>query len=157
MSYIEKNLIAGETLVFRTGLHWTVLAWPMFVALVLASGAIACLLQNDKAFLAAGIFLLVLAGIVVLTAIVRRNAVEIGVTDRRVMIKTGMANRRSLEIMLPKVESVGIEESMVGRALGYGTVVIRGTGGTPEPFQRIARPAELRIKVQEQVDAVTRR
>lgn len=157
MSYIEKNLIPGEKLVFRTGLHWTVLVWPIFVALVLAGGAVACLLQNEKAFLVAGIFLLVVAGIVVLSAVVKRNAVEIAVTDRRVMIKMGMANRRSLEIMLPKVESVGIEESMMGRALGYGTVVIRGTGGAPEPFQKIAHPAELRMKVQEQVDAASRR
>jgi membrane protein YdbS with pleckstrin-like domain len=154
MSYIEKNLIPGEKLVFQTGLHWTVLVWPVFLAIVLAGGAIACLLQKERAFLFAGIFLFAVAAIVVLAAMIKRNAVEIGVTDRRVMIKTGMANRRSLEIMLPKVESVGIEESMMGRALGYGTVVIRGTGGTPEPFERIAHPAELRMKVQAQIDAV---
>lgn len=153
MSYIEKNLIPGEKLVFRTGLHWQVLVWPMSLTIVLVACAIACLLQKEQAFFFAGIFLLVVAAICVVAAMVKRNAVEIAVTDRRVMIKTGMANRRSLEIMLPKVESIGIEESMMGRALGYGTVVIRGTGGTPEPFQKIAHPAELRMKVQEQIDA----
>jgi uncharacterized membrane protein YdbT with pleckstrin-like domain len=157
LSYIEKNLIPGEKLVYRTGLHWSVLVWPMFIALVLIGGAVACLLQKAQAFLFAGIFLLVVAGIVAMSAIIKRKGIEIAVTDRRVMIKTGMASRRSLEIMLPKVESVGIEETMMARALGYGTVVIRGTGGTPEPFQKIAHPAQLRMKVQEQVDAATRR
>jgi uncharacterized membrane protein YdbT with pleckstrin-like domain len=68
------------------------------------------------------------------------------------MIKTGILSRRSLEIMLPKVESIGIDEPMMGRMLGYGTVTIHGTGGTPEPFVKIAHPAEFRREVQEQMD-----
>jgi hypothetical protein len=64
-----------------------------------------------------------------------------------------MASRRSLEIMLPKVESIGIEESFWGRLLGYGTVVVHGTGGTPEPFRKIAHPNQFRQQVQEQIDA----
>jgi uncharacterized membrane protein YdbT with pleckstrin-like domain len=70
------------------------------------------------------------------------------------MIKTGIASRRSLEIMLPKVESIGIDEPAMGRLLGYGTVVIHGTGGTPEPFVKIAHPSEFRREVQQQIDAV---
>jgi hypothetical protein len=55
--------------------------------------------------------------------------------------------------MLAKVESIGIEESVAGRMLGYGTVMIHGTGGTPEPFLKIAHPSEFRMAVQQQVDA----
>ena len=129
------------------------IACTSILALALAGGGVACLFQKEGVFVFVGIFLLIVAGVVVLAAVMKRNAVQIAVTDRRVMIKTGMANRRSLEIMLPKVESVGIEESMMGRVLGYGTVVIRGTGGTPEPFQKIAHPSELRMRVQQQIDA----
>jgi uncharacterized membrane protein YdbT with pleckstrin-like domain len=68
------------------------------------------------------------------------------------MIKTGMFSRRSLEIMLPKVESIGIDESAFGRMLGYGSVMIHGTGGTPEPFRKIAHPSEFRKEVQQQID-----
>jgi uncharacterized membrane protein YdbT with pleckstrin-like domain len=75
------------------------------------------------------------------------------VTNRRVIIKTGLASRRSLEIMLAKVESIGVVEPTMGRILGYGTLTIHGTGGTPEPFSRIAHPSEFRREVQQQIDA----
>jgi len=52
--------------------------------------------------------------------------------------------------LLPKVESIGVDESFVGRILGYGGVIVRGTGGTFETFDKIARPNELRLKVQQQ-------
>lgn len=154
MSYVEKNLISGEKLVYQTGLHWSVLFWPFSIAVVIATGGVVCLLQKDTNFLYAGVFLLVVAGIIVAFAAVKRNAVEMAVTNRRVIIKTGMVGRQSLEIMLPKVESIGIDESGWGRILGFGSVTIHGTGGTPEPFHRIARPSEFRREVQQQIDAV---
>jgi uncharacterized membrane protein YdbT with pleckstrin-like domain len=156
MSYIEKNLVSGETLAYRTGVHWSVLFWPAVIALAIAAGAVACLMQGETNFTLAGVILLAVAAIVVAIAAVKRNATEIAVTNRRVIIKTGVASRRSLEIMLPKVGSIGIEEPVMGRILGYGTVVIHGTGGTPEPFLKIARPSEFRRNVQEQMDAQQR-
>jgi len=153
MSYVRKNLAAGETLIYETGVHWSVLFWPLVIALVMAAGAIVCILQKDPNFLYAGAGLLVVGLVIITVAAVKRNATEIAVTNRRVIIKTGVMNRRSLEIMLPKVESIGIHEAFMGRMLGYGTVVIHGTGGTPEPFDKIAHPSEFRKHVQEQADA----
>jgi uncharacterized membrane protein YdbT with pleckstrin-like domain len=152
MSYVERNLVPGETLVFRTGLHWVVLFWPVVLGILLVAGGVACLVQKDTNLAYVGGVLLVAAGVIVASAILRRRAVEIAVTNRRVMIKTGMVGRRSLEIMLPKVESIAIDETAMGRMLGYGTVVIHGTGGTPEPFTRIAHPSEFRRQVQGQID-----
>jgi len=155
MSYITKSLVAGEKLVFETGPHWSVIFWPVVLGLLLAASGVFCLTQHDRgqAFAIGGAVLLAIAVVIVIAAMVKRSATEIAVTNRRVIIKTGIASRRSLEIMLGKVESIGITEPMMGRVLGYGTVVIHGTGGTPEPFVRIARPAELRRHVQEQADA----
>jgi hypothetical protein len=53
--------------------------------------------------------------------------------------------------MLGRVESIGVEETVMGRTLGYGTVILRGTGGTPETFVQIANPQEFRRQVQEQI------
>lgn len=153
MSYVEENLVAGESLVYKTGVHWSVLFWPVVIAIVLTAGAVVCMLQKNPNFLYVGAALLVAAIVVLVVATLKRNATEIVVTNRRVIIKTGIASRRSLEIMLPKVESIGITEPLVGRLLGYGSVVIHGTGGTPEPFHKIAHPSEFRKHVQEQVDA----
>ncbi len=154
MSYVKKNLVAGETLVYQTGVHWSVLFWPAVLAILIgAAGVAAFVLRRDLLIL--GVVCLLVAAIVLISAIVKRNATEIGVTNRRVIIKTGLLSRRSLEIMLPKVESIAINEPAMGRILGYGTVVIHGTGGTPEPFDKIAHPSEFRREVQQQMDAAT--
>ncbi len=85
--------------------------------------------------------------------LVRRNATEMAVTNRRVIVKSGLADRRTIELLLPRIESIAVEEPALGRLLGYGTVVVRGTGGTPEVFRQIARPLEFREQVQRQIAA----
>ena len=105
MSYaVEQNLISGEKLIYQTGLHWSVMFWSFVFALIIAAGGVVCLLQKDTNYLYAGVFLLVVAGTIIVFATVKRNAVEMAVTNRRVIIKTGLLGRRSLEIMLAKVE-----------------------------------------------------
>jgi len=74
------------------------------------------------------------------------------VTSRRVVIKTGLASRKTIEMMLNKVESIEVSETTFGRMLGYGTIAVIGTGGTLEPFHNIARPLEFRSQVQQQVE-----
>jgi uncharacterized membrane protein YdbT with pleckstrin-like domain len=155
MSYVEKNLIPGETLIYRTGVHWSVLCGPLVVAILAIAAGIFCYFQSFVGKVEVGTLLIAAAAVFALYAVMKRNSTEIAVTNRRVIIKTGMAARRSLEIMLPKVESVGVNESMWGRLLGYGTVVIHGTGGTPEPFHKIAHPSKFRQRLQEQIDKAT--
>ncbi len=81
----------------------------------------------------------------------KRNATEMAVTNKRVIVKSGLANRRTIELLLARIESIAVEEPALGRLLGYGTVIVRGTGGTPEVFPRIARPLEFREQVQRQI------
>lgn len=162
MSYVEKNLISGEQLVYETGIHRIVLFWPFVGAILLAGAGAAILAFRDSLTIGhasapavmeiLGACCLVAAAIIFGSAVLKKNATEMAVTNRRVIIKTGLASRRSLEIMLPKVESIGIDETFGGRMLGYGTMTIRGTGGTPEPFRQIAHPTEFRRAVQTQID-----
>ena len=161
MSYIEKNLIPGEEIVYKTGLHWIVLMGPLFLA-ALFFGAGSYLLTRAattsgagsvNAPLVFGFALLVAAGVCVMFGLVSRSATEMSVTNRRVVIKKGVGARVTYEMLLAQVESIGVEESVWGRLLGYGTVVIRGTGGTPEPFQQIGHPLEFRRQVEQQIEA----
>ena len=157
MSYVRKNLIAGETVIYTTGVHWSVLFWPFVLVLILVAGGVACYVRGAFAGkIEIGTLLIGFGLVYALYVVMKRGATEIGVTNRRVIIKTGMASRRSLEIMLPKVESIGIDEPMWGRVLGYGTVVVHGTGGTPEPFRKIAHPSLFRQRVQEQIDGASK-
>jgi Bacterial PH domain len=162
MGYIEKNLVPGETVLHKTCLHWIVMVRPVLFALILAAGGLALLISDyethiqgaaHEAMIIGGIVLLVLAGVVILSGFIRRSATEVAVSNMRVLIKTGLLERRSIEVLLAKVESIGVDETALGRMLGYGSVIIRGTGGTFETFHNIGHPNDFRRAVQQQIGA----
>jgi uncharacterized membrane protein YdbT with pleckstrin-like domain len=146
MGYVEKNLITGEQVAYRSGLHWIVLVRSMVVAAVLAVLGFVMLFEGSRVegtqyqqiVYAAGVVAILIGAINLLAAIIRRSGAEFAVTNKRVIFKTGVVRRSSEEIFLSKVESVTVNEGMLGRALDYGTINLRGTGGTLEPFHKIA-------------------
>ena len=163
MSYAEKHLIPGESVQYETKLHWIVMVGHAVIGIVLALFAIAipifwASLPTKKKgpsvpgaiYLVASVFLLVGGGLF-LVGLVRRKATEMAVTSKRVIVKTGIAERRTVEILLSRIESVAVDEPALGRLLGYGTVIVRGTGGTPETFEKIYHPLEFREQVQRQI------
>ncbi|HLB87563.1 MAG TPA: PH domain-containing protein [Terriglobales bacterium] len=79
---------------------------------------------------------------------------EFGVTNKRVLAKVGTVSCRSMEILLTKVEGMSVNQGILGRILGYGAIVVNGTGGTKERFGMVAEPFDFRKRVQEQVAAV---
>jgi uncharacterized membrane protein YdbT with pleckstrin-like domain len=157
MAYVEQNLIPGETVLYRTGLHWITLAGPVFAALLFGLPGLLMLIagaaggSGGVAFF--GLLLLAFGGFLVAVGIWKRNATEMAVTNKRIVIKTGLLSRRTFELLLTKVESIGVDEPVVGRMFGYGSVVVRGTGGSPEPFPRVRQPLEFRRQVQQRIDA----
>ncbi len=168
MGYVDRNLVPGETLLYRTRHHWLVLLGPAFGGLLLLVPGMALLVEAIAAGDSAGLLvgsatispkMMAIAGAILLAAaiitfsygVVKRNATEMAVTNRRVLVKTGMTSRRTLDLMLSRVESIGVEETTTGRLLGYGSVIVVGIGGTPEAFLMIAHPQEFRRAVQEQI------
>ena len=158
MSYVEKNLIPGERVLYQTGRHWIVLVAPFvlgslfgLMGLFMLIGSLTSKDGNGILAVVALVFLLFAAALFGL-AVLSRKAVEMAVTNRRVLVKSGLLSRRTFELLLTKVESIGVEEGVMGRILGYGAVVVRGTGGTPEPFKIIAHPLEFRRQVQQQIE-----
>jgi uncharacterized membrane protein YdbT with pleckstrin-like domain len=75
-------------------------------------------------------------------------------TDKRVIGKVGFLSRKSLEILLKKVEGLQVNQGLFGRIFDYGTIVVSGTGGSKTPFQGIAKPLYFRKHVQQQIDVV---
>jgi uncharacterized membrane protein YdbT with pleckstrin-like domain len=163
MGYIEKNLISGEKVLYKTRLHSIAVVFPLLVALLMGIGAVCCLYvsmagnqqpsEDSKLWAASGLVLLFVAVLTMAIALLKRNATEMAVTNRRVLIKSGILSRRTIELLLSKVESIVIKESFFGRMLGYGTVLVRGTGGTTDDFHLIANPTDFRRHVQEQIEA----
>ena len=79
-----------------------------------------------------------------LAASIRRHATEIVVTDKRVIYKRGILSRYTVEMHMSKIETVDVEQGIMGRLLDYGTVLIRGTGSGLEPLRRIGHPLQIR-------------
>ena len=151
MKYVEQVLQPGETVTYATSLHWLV----YLRAILLMSLAILCLIAAQAVVEPVGAvalkiiaallgFLALVSG---LDAVIRRSTTELAVTDRRVIYKTGIFQRHSMEMNRSKVETVGVDQSILGRILGYGTVVVRGTGGSFEPIRFIGDPLGFRSHI----------
>ena len=137
----------GESVIYQAKLHWIVYAW----AAVLGGSGVVFLVAGAPAAAPGAILL---AGIAGLVAYVKYVTSEFAVTDRRVLMKIGWIRRRSVETLLGKVEAIVVEQGIGGRLLDYGTIVVTGTGGTRERFDRIAAPLDFRRQVQAQVAAI---
>jgi uncharacterized membrane protein YdbT with pleckstrin-like domain len=142
MGYIEQNLVAGETVVYRAKLHWVIFLWPVVFLLI----ALFSFMSRNGA----GGFFLIVGLIWGLSSYINSTSSEFGVTNRRVLIKVGFIRRRSLELFLSKLEGIGVNQSIPGRIFGYGTIMVTGTGGTKEFFNNIAAPLQFRKMVQQQ-------
>jgi uncharacterized membrane protein YdbT with pleckstrin-like domain len=149
MSYIENNLMNGESIVYRTKLHWIVFIWPIIwfvVAIMFFSG-------GGDAATAGGLFILIaiLTGI---ASFINFKTSEFGITNKRVIVKVGFIRRNSIEVLLNKVEGIQVNQGILGRILGFGSITVSGTGGTKDPFHKIETPLEFRKKAQEQIALV---
>ena len=151
MKYVRKVLQPGETIVHVTQVHpiiflpaisWLVAALVLLIAALMAlSGDLRIGGEALSAFCA--IFALGSA----IPALIRRISTELAVTDRRVIYKSGLLARHTLEMNRSKVESVDVDQSVFGRIFDYGDVLIRGTGVGFEPLQMIESPIEFRNAV----------
>jgi uncharacterized membrane protein YdbT with pleckstrin-like domain len=152
MSYVDRHLLPGETVTYRTRLHWKVYLLPGFlVLLVLLPLTIILALSSDFKQLA--LLPAVAAILVIGIARLRRRSSEFAVTNKRVIIKLGVLTTRSIELLLSKVEGIAVEQSFSGRILGYGGIVVTGSGGTKEPFEGIQSPLDFRQAVQAATDS----
>ncbi len=163
MSYVEKHLIPGETIQYQTKLHWIVMLGHVAIATVFELLATTLLVasfsrpvgakampSHGAVYVAALICFLIGAALFCI-GLLKRGVTEMAVTNKRVIVKTGLAERRTTEILLSRIESVVVDEPAIGRILGYGTVIVRGTGGTPEIFEKIQHPLKFREQVQSQI------
>lgn len=148
--YSRATLGPNETAYLRTSLHWIIFAkfallgvvLLLFVALPFAV-AVQALTGSELAW-----FFLPFPAFVMVPPAIAYASSELVVTNLRVLIKTGVVRRQTLEMFISKIESIAVDQGFLARLLDYGTVMIRGTGGFQEPFESIARPLEFRNAVQ---------
>jgi hypothetical protein len=168
MGYIKKNLVKNEELIYQTKLHWWVIVRSLLGAALMivllgifvnplfspSSGFITYNTSSSVAIATQTLFcanMLVMMQIFVGMVFILLNYLtsEFGVTNRRVLVKTGVIRRRTLEMNLSKVESFQVKESLPGRLLGFKTLVITGSGGTKQTFSFVKNADKLRKHVVE--------
>ena len=155
MGYVEHVLQPGESLVHKSKLHWFIY-WPVlpFLAVLILGlllwGAMANGTDQQQPNGLADVLLAVgaIGGIITwLRAWIRRTTTELAVTDRRVIFKRGLIRRHTVEMNMDKVESVDVDQSILGRIFNYGDVTVRGTGASIEPLRMIQDPLHFRSRV----------
>jgi uncharacterized membrane protein YdbT with pleckstrin-like domain len=146
--YIDDILQPGEKVLYSTNAHWifylpAIAAWIVAIAFLVLSrlfvadtGTLICL---SLAAIAA-----IFALYKMLTAWFHRWTTETDVTNMRVVHKTGFIKRRTFEMSLDKVESVDVNQTILGRLLNYGSVTVRGVGEGAETIDTIASPLDFR-------------
>ena len=149
MSYLQKTLMPNEAVVYEEKVHpiiiYRALAAWMIPAIVLA-------LFSQESFLGSVCVWLGVLGVVgipiVIAAVLKIRSSECVVTNKRVVLKTGILQTHAIDLLLQKIESISVDQHILGRMLGYGTIVVHGTGGSKEPFHYLTAPFEFRNRVQ---------
>jgi uncharacterized membrane protein YdbT with pleckstrin-like domain len=149
--YIDDILQPGEKVLYFSSLHWVIytpaiIAWLVAAALLVASR----FTLNDNLIL----LCLASAAVVALAALYwslrawfRRWTTETDVTNLRVVHKTGFITRKTFEISIDKVASVSVDQSIMGRILNYGDVLIENMGDDKQTIQMIAAPLAFRNSI----------
>jgi uncharacterized membrane protein YdbT with pleckstrin-like domain len=172
LGYVEQSLSSGESILIKARLHWGMFIGPVinliFGFVFFAASLLltlfpktlpATVTENFAAdematlpviFVGATCCLLIILMLGALQLVRRIGtffSTEFAVTNKRVIGKSGVLRRRSLEIMLSKIESVRVDEPFWGRILNYGTIVVKGSGGTSQPFPFISNAMGLRMQI----------
>lgn len=152
-SYIENALASGEQIlhVGKVSLWSQTKAITLGIALIAFGIFIAQKTSFGHHIPLVCALLGVLSGF---TAWLRSQATELAITNRRIIAKSGLLSRRTMEINLARVESLQVEQSLLGRILNYGQLKIAGVGDSQEPVDYIADPLGFRRKFVEAQEAL---
>lgn len=148
--YVDSVLQPGEKVRHVTTVSWVtyipgVLAW--IVGLIVYSLTPAQAGFGRASILFSALVICGFGAVLIARAWFRRFTTEVAVTDRRIIYKRGFIWRHTVEMHMDKVESVDVDQSILGRLLNFGDIIIHGTGDTVEPLREIDHPIDFRNHV----------
>ena len=156
MSYIEQNLASNEQILHRAyisnayvfGRPLLALGFGIVMGFICGAAGGAVIAGTMIVCILTVIFLCVP---LLIGGLIMRATTEIGLTNQRVILKWGVIRRHTIETYLDKVEGITADQGIIGRLLGYGSLVVRGTGGGANPCPGIQDPQAFRRNVNEQI------
>ena len=149
MTFIEKNLANNERIIYRAKLHWWIYGQSVF--LLILGIVVFALGGKTEIVKIIGELLVVISLITLINAYIRSSASEFAVTNRRVMMKTGVTKRRLVELQLNRSDGLVIDQGIIGRIFNYGSIIIR-TGNLEEVFSPVADPYEFKRQINNAIE-----
>ena len=147
-NYVEGNLARDEKIILKAEVTWLSQFWYLlFGGLFTLSGISVTITEGS-----AGVFSLVLGLFLLLVAAIHVLTTELALTNRRIIAKTGLIRRNTVELKVNRVESLEINQGILGRIFNFGSVTVKGTGGSSAPIPYIKRPLQFREHVNNYLD-----
>jgi uncharacterized membrane protein YdbT with pleckstrin-like domain len=133
-SYVQSVMSSGEMIQYEAKVSiWSMM--PLFII---------------------GLILLPLYGLGLLfwiAAYLRYISTELAITNKKIIAKFGFIKRDTIELLLPKIESIQVNQSLFGRILNYGSIIVSGAGNPQAPVPGISNPIDFRRKFMEIQDS----
>lgn len=154
-SYVKRAMQPDEKVVYSAQLHWIIYKAGVFFTLL---GGVVGYYGVSTIGLAVGadwasyttlpvkygsVALIALGALQLVISFIRQISTELVITDQRVIAKHGLIATTSYELMMTKVEGATIDQSVMGRIFGYGTLMVKGTGGGISPIDHVADPYQF--------------
>ncbi|MDD3370543.1 MAG: PH domain-containing protein [Alphaproteobacteria bacterium] len=150
--YVKKMLLPDEHIVHMGTLHWIVLLPGLFTTIIatifaFSSDALAVRVFGPTFGAPVGhiltgvaLFFSVIGFFHMIIAMIRQSATELAITNKRLIAKYGLVSRNTFEIMANRVTGANFDQTIMGRLLGYGTIMVHGAGGDTSPFDLVSNP-----------------
>jgi hypothetical protein len=159
-SYVAKNLGKDETINYSATVslwrYWFSFLIGGFLAFVALLGLAASLSSKSGAGVLGSkletAILLIALGIIAWPLIARKST-ELVITSKRLIAKFGVTSTQSIEIRFDRIETVRVKQSLMGRILDYGDIVVTGTGSTFDPIPNISKPMKFRAALNDAMEA----
>jgi uncharacterized membrane protein YdbT with pleckstrin-like domain len=149
VGYVERHLLADERVLYKTRLHWILYLKPLLLTVVGGALTVALAQVSDPPWLwYAGLAVALIGALWWAVRWIELRTSEFAVTSMRLIFKVGLVARYTTELLLAKVETISVTQSLPGRLLNYGDLTVTGTGGAREVFARVHDPVAFRNEVQ---------
>lgn len=160
MTYLQETLLKDEKIVYLGKPHWIVFCPALLIFLLTL--ILIDYLPGFSSFSTPLIYglrlkgliisiLLIVAVVMLIQAYLLYRFSEYGITNKRVVVKRGFILRQSVEIFISRIETTDVRQTILGRILNFGSIVVIGTGGTVDYFSNVVNPLHFRAMVQEQL------
>lgn len=154
MSYIQQTLIRGEQVLHIGRISLWTLWRPIASGIAAVLAGIALLVVPEQLHYGVGLAVLALGAGFLLKAYLEHATTELAFTNKRIISKTGLISRKTVEIGIAKVESVQVQQTVMGRLLNFGTLSFLGTGAGNAPIPGIHDPLGFRRAFMEALETL---